>query len=322
MKKRIILLITALLLIFSMNSVPVLAAGAPGNHVHKANYSAIGDSICAGFGQADYDYHNPLDMNIKNSPKLCYASLTGKALNSNVFNLGKIGCDTTELHDILTNTNNAYYITYHNYITKSNLITLEIGSNDLTFPAISSMLNSIGCTNITPMQFFELAVPFLKGNFPGMLISIETTLGIRLTPEQINALMYTLTDEQLSMTLAKGYETFAQNFPKILNDVRAINPKAEFLIIGYYNPYKSASTNRNDTFIWNNCTYHIGDVAETATQNMNTFALAQAQANHLTFIDIHDIQTNMDLGTMDPHPSTLGHMQISTRILNAIGTNP
>ena len=149
MKKRNISLILVICLLFSMFPTVTFASASSEDNakgVYYKNYAAIGDSICAGFSQADYGYKNGFDMtkNINNSPHFCYAKLVGDKLGSNVYNLGKPGCDTTELLDILTDQNNKYYNIYREYIGKSDLLTLEIGSNDLLMSTMHSVLNCIG----------------------------------------------------------------------------------------------------------------------------------------------------------------------------------
>lgn len=274
------------------------------------NYTAVGDSICAGFTQADYNYKNGFQMNIENSPDFCYAKLTGQALGSNVYNLGKLGCDTTELLDILSNGNNQYYNVYRQYIGESDLITLEIGSNDLLMATMHSVLNCVGgdFANMSTDQVMEMAEPLMTGNVPGIVQSIEKVKGINLSQEQIDAIKETLSDKSLSVTLDSAYKIFCDNYPKIVEKIRSINPKAEFVILNYYNPYK------NMNFQWGNISYNTGNVIQVPTTKMNEFTLNYSKNNGYRYVDISDTLTNI----VDPHPSTAGHAQIAHHIVYSL----
>ncbi len=315
MKKRIILF----MLVIGMFSCifPTVASAGDTREVtskkpYYESYTAIGDSICAGFTQVDYEYVNGFDMaeNIENSPKLCYARLTGNVLGSTVYNLGKCGCDTNELLDILTDEDNKYYNVYRDCISGSDLITLEIGSDDLIMASAHSILNCIDedFADMSNQEIIAMVEPLLTGNISGIIDSIELAAGINLNREQIEAIQGELSDESLSATLEEAYKTFCDNFPQTVNEIRAVNSTAEFVILNYYNPYEDMNFN------WGNISYNTGKVIQKATDQMNEFTQNYCQNKDYLYVDISDTQTNV----VDPHPSTAGHLQITAKIIDGL----
>lgn len=313
MKKQISLIIVICLLV---SIFPNMAfASVPANLENKSNYqiyTAIGDSICAGFTQLDYEYIRGFDImdNIHNSPKLCYARLVGKAMGSTVNNLGKCGCTSDELLNIITDPNNKYYDVYRKHIAESNLITLEIGSNDLIMATVHSILKCIGgdFSNMSNQDILALAEPLLTGDIPGIKNNIKQVTGIDLNQEQIKAIQTALSDEALSVTLEKAYENYSCNFPKISDEIRTINPMAEIVILNYYNPFKGMNLS------WGNISYNTGDVIQKSTDQMNEFTRNLCQNKDYLYIDISDTFTNI----IDAHPSTVGHAQIAAKITDGL----
>ncbi len=318
MKKRIVPFMFAISLLICLFPTAALAVEPTANTADKQQYTAyaaIGDSICAGFAQADYAYCNGFDMmeNISNSPKDCYVRLVGRAfgIDSATYNLGKCGCDTNELLDILKNEKNNYNGTYLGYIGASDLITLGIGSNDLLMAVVDSILACAG-TTMTHQQAMALVEPLLTGDIDGIVNLIETITGIKLSEDQIKAILEALSDEKLNETLNAAYQKFIANFPLIVDNLNSINKTAEIVILNYYNPFKG----RN--FSYRDLKYSIGDTIQKFTDDMNSFTAEYCQDQCYPYVDIRDIQTNMDIGTIDPHPSKYGHTQIADRIVDKL----
>ena len=315
MKKVNMSLLLVLCLIFYIFPTKAFASdisSETAKNSYYKKYSAIGDSICAGFTQADYDYKNGFDMkkNITNSPDFCYAKQVGKKLGSTVYNLGKPGCDTGELLDILTDDKNGLNSVYSNYIKESDLITLEIGSNDLLMATMHAVLNCIGgdIANMSTQEIMALADPLLTGDIAGMIHTMEVVKGIKLSQEQIKAIQGVLADESLSAIMEKAYESYCVNYPKVVEKIRAINSTAKLVILNYYNPYKSMNFKLSDI------TLDIGKIIQVPTDKMNKFAKNFCQQKGYVYVDISDIQTNV----VDPHPSTVGHAQIAHNIIAAL----
>ena len=309
MKKRIVTVLLAICFLFSVCSVAAAAAPATGKKVYYEAYTAIGDSICAGFSQIDYEYINGFNMmeNIENCPQDCYVSLVGEALGGAACNLGKCGCDTTELLDILTNTENEFYGTYQNYIGPADLLSLEMGSDDLIMAVVDSIYAAAGL-QMTHEQGLAMFEPLLTGDAEGIIALLELAAGSSFTEAQIAAIGAALSDDALSATLASAYGTFCTNFPLIIDALRAVNGSAELVVLNYYNPYE------NMNFSWGDTTYNTGSIVQTYTDQMNAFVLSCCTGNGLIHVDISDTPTN----GLDPHPTTEGHKQIAGKIVDAL----
>ena len=317
MNKRILSLLMVICLLICMLPTAAFAEGTAEDTTKDAyykNYTAIGDSICAGFAQLDYEYVNGFSMNdnIEDSPTFCYARQVGDRLGSAAHNLGKCGCDSNELLDILENPNHIengtnYYNVYREYLGTSDLITLEIGSNDLLMAVVDSILESAG-TSMTHQQAMALVEPLLTRDIDGIVNLIEVITGIKLSEDQINAIKESLSDEALDSTLSTAYGKFIVNFPIILDNLRLINSKAELIILNYYNPFNITENSTKISTI---------NLIQSYTDQMNVFTGQQCSSNGLLYVDISDIETNIDTGIPDPHPSVDGHKEIANRIIDS-----
>lgn len=314
MKKRTISLILAACFLACLFPSTALAADTSENasdEMPYTAYSAIGDSICAGFAQLNYEYVNgfSMDDNISHSPEQCYVRLVGSAFgidnptNKTTYNLGKCGCNTTELLDILTNPDNTYNGVYMGYLGQSDLITLEIGSNDLLMAVVDKILTAVG-TSMTHQEAMVLVEPLMKGDVDGIAATINTVKGLNLGEEDIQAIRAELADDKLTLTLNDAYNIFAQNFPEVITDVTgSINANAKLLVLNYYNPYGEL-TGINST---------IG-ILDGFINQMNDYTKGICASKDLTYVDISNIDSNIG----DPHPSAIGHMQIAERIVSAL----
>ncbi len=278
-------------------------------------YTAIGDSICAGFAQLDYEYIKGFDMmeNIENSPRLCYARLVGDVTASKVYNLGKCGCDSGELLDILTGKDPIYSSVYKEHIAQSSLISVGIGSNDMIMATAHSILKCIGqdFSEMTNQEVLAIVEPLLTGNIPGIINSLELLKGIRLTPEQIKAIQLALSDESMTAVMEKAYEAFCINYPQILSKIHEINPTATLIVLNYYNPYKQAK------FKWNGISNNTQDIIQETIDKMNEYTLKYSREKGYLYADVSKTLTNI----IDPHPSAIGHFQIASKIIEVLYKN-
>lgn len=95
-----------------------------GDYEHKViHYVALGDSIAKGYGLDDVDTESYVGR-VARSLEQQYGAVRLK-------NFGKNGLRSEQLLDILTNQNNDQHENYMEEISRADLITLSIGSNDL-----------------------------------------------------------------------------------------------------------------------------------------------------------------------------------------------
>ncbi|MFB0921832.1 MAG: GDSL-type esterase/lipase family protein [Oscillospiraceae bacterium] len=309
MKKRTISLLLAVCFLFCLFPTAALAADPSDDEADEplfSAYSAIGDSICAGFAQLNYEYVKgfSMDDNIQNSPKQCYVRLVGSAFgidnpgSSTTYNLGKCGCNTAELLDILANPESVY----QGYLRQSDLITLEIGSNDLLMAVVDKILAAAG-TSMSHQEAMVLAEPVLTGDVDGIVSMINYIEGMELGEEQMEAIQAEFADEKLEATLTEAYSTFVQNFPVVVEDINGINGNTKLVVLNYYNPYGEL-TGASSTIA----------IIDGFIAQMNNYTEAFCAEKSLTYVDISDIDSNIG----DPHPSFIGHMQIAERIVFAL----
>ncbi len=315
MKKRNISLLLAVCFLVCLFPTAALAADTSAAEASEplfSAYSALGDSVCAGFAQLNYGYVNgfKLDDNIKNSPEQCYVRLVGSALgldgeNSTTYNLGKCGCNSAELIGILEdkeNTEKKYHGVFQGYIQLSDLITLEIGSNDLLMAIVDKILAAAGIS-MSHQDAMALAEPVLTGDVDGIAAMLNYIEGIELGQEQLQAIEAELADEKLTATLTDAYTTFVGNFPIVVADILGINGNTKLVVLNYYNPY-GEMTDISSTIA----------IIDGFIGQMNEYSRVFCDDNNLTYVDISDIQSNIG----DPHPSAIGHLEIAERIVSAL----
>lgn len=123
MLKKSLAIILALMMVLSISGMAFAqtAENPPGRSLHlqnaKPSLVALGDSITSGYG---------LERNLLRVSKKAYPQLLGDELGYRVNNLAVSGWTSQDLLDALENNNR-----YRTAITHADLITLNIGGNDV-----------------------------------------------------------------------------------------------------------------------------------------------------------------------------------------------
>lgn len=322
MKKRVFSIIMAMLLILTLCPIMAFATEETPAPAGYTGYSAIGDSICAGFSQQEYinridEIGFTMDNNVEKSPTTCYARLVGAAfgiddlndtddgpddLDDTTYNLGKCGCDSNELLKILTDSNYVedgtnYYELYQNYLSKSDLITLHIGSNDLIMSVADAILACVD-EELTHKEAMALLEPLLTGQ--DICSAIETVCKTELSQEDMEKIQEVLSPESLTEILNEAMQKFVANFPQILQIICTTYPGAQLVVLNCYNPYPGD----ND----------LSKMIQGYIVAMNDVMADCCNGAGLLLVKVSDTPT---LG-LDPHPTAAGHQQIADRIVDAL----
>ena len=286
-------------------------AAAPAEPEPQLTYVALGDSITSGVGLADMKYNiaqigYDLQPNFEGYPSQCYTALVGKGLGldrQHAINLGLPGLMSPDMLDMVQNSampkmnqaSGAYYVypEYQEYLRKADIISIQIGSNDALVPCI------VGLGEATNWKSEQLAALMVSGalrdfNFQKLGLFLEALNRMTLTFDEsraTNRLLFRGMDEICD----QAYTNVTASLPQIVAGIRALNPDAKIVLLGYTNPVPLLPA-------WNRY-----------FSKLNRFAKDLAAQEGLIYVDIPRAQT-----AADGHPTVKGHKYIAQQILNAI----
>ena len=284
---------------------------APAEPEPQLTYVALGDSITSGVGLADMKYNiaqigYDLRPNFEGYSSQCYTALVGKGLGldrQHAINLGLPGLMSPDMVDMVQNSampkmnqaSGAYYVypEYQEYLRKADIISIQIGSNDALVPCI------VGLGEATNWKSEQLAALMVSGalrdfNFQKLGLFLEALNRMTLTFDEsraTNRLLFRGMDEICN----QAYTNVTNSLPQIVAGIRALNPDAKIVLLGYTNPVPLLPA-------WNRY-----------FSKLNRFAQDLAAQEGLIYVDIPRAQT-----AADGHPTVKGHQYIANQILNAL----
>lgn len=308
--KKILLALTAVAMMVVLLTTSAFAAG---KSKKQYVYTCFGDSVSAGYGLSGYE-NNPLDYSqfywptIENSFPDIIRDTKGAKLNQFAHSAYR----TTDLRVLLDrdfkgdsmagyrlpSVNNdernidwdrveAYRNTVEKAVKASNLVTVEIGVNDASMPALN-----------TTETFSDSLTSALTLNIPRVIKDV--TFYGALAEGELNA-----------------FRLFSENFDAIIKGIRKYNKKCKIVVIGNFNPMK-------DYKVPAGFGLPIGPFVEPIFANQNNYMANQSpMRGEYTFIDITDVKTHMNdpespMYGADFHPTYNGHRQIANRVLGAL----
>ena len=289
-------------------SADVQTAGEP---EPQLTYVALGDSITSGVGLADMKYNiaqigYDLRPNFEGYSSQCYTALVGKGLGldrQHAINLGLPSLMSPDMVDMVQSSampkmnqaSGSYYVypEYQEYLRKADIISIQIGSNDALVPCI------VGLGEATNWKSEQLAGLMVSGalrdfNFQKLGLFLKALNRMTLTFDEsraTNRLLFRGMDEICD----QAYTNVTNSLPQIVAGIRALNPDAKIVLLGYTNPVPLLPA-------WNRY-----------FSKLNRFAKDLAAQEGLIYVDIPRTQT-----AADGHPTVKGHKYIAQQILNAI----
>lgn len=289
-------------------SADVQTAGEP---EPQLTYVALGDSITSGVGLADMKYNiaqigYDLRPNFEGYSSQCYTALVGKGLGldrQHAINLGLPSLMSPDMVDMVQSSampkmnqaSGSYYVypEYQEYLRKADIISIQIGSNDALVPCI------VGLGEATNWKSEQLAGLMVSGalrdfNFQKLGLFLKALNRMTLTFDEsraTNRLLFRGMDEICD----QAYTNVTNSLPQIVAGIRALNPDAKIVLLGYTNPVPLLPA-------WNRY-----------FSKLNRFAKDLAAQEGLIYVGIPRTQT-----AADGHPTVKGHKYIAQQILNAI----
>ena len=279
----------------------------------QRTYVALGDSIVSGVGLPDFKYTEAaigMDVaaNFEGYPEQCYVSLVGKGLGldrQHAINLGLPGLTTGDLADMLhtgampqmNQLAGTYYIYPQmlDYLKRADIISVQIGSNDALVPAL------VALGNATNWKSEQLVATMVSGvlrepSFENLQRLNSDLSRLRLTKEEKQATTQLLLGGGTDAICEQAYQDAAINMPQVVAELRALNPDAQIILLGYTNPVPLLPE-------WTQLFRRLNALSKSLA----------AQNENVTYVPIPFAMT-----ATDAHPTVSGHKYIANRILRAV----
>ena len=279
----------------------------------QRTYVALGDSIVSGVGLPDFKYTAAaigIDVapNFEGYPEQCYVSLVGKGLGldrQHAINLGLPGLTTGDLADMLhtgampqMNQQAGTYYVYPqmlDYLKRADVISVQIGSNDALVPAL------VALGNATNWKSEQLVATMVSGvlrepSFENLQRLNSDLSRLRLTREERKATTQLLLGGGTDAICEQAYQEAAVHMPQVVAELRALNPDAQIILLGYTNPVPLLPE-------WTQLFRRLNALSKSLA----------AQNENVTYVPIPFAMT-----AADAHPTVSGHKYIANRILRAI----
>lgn len=341
--KRLISMLLALTLVISIAGVSVFAmdtSGVPAaTEKTYDTYTVLGDSIPTGYGvvrDADGKYWSPHGHYVYNT----YPAIVEQTLGVKNFNIQcRSGFRTVEtlrmidpsVYDTWTEDEQyfsdfllkyldqmtpeeiaAMQATAYDDIKNSDLITINLANNDIL--SYSSMKSTIEAMNGT-------------GN-TALFVGLQAVAAEIQKQGSLGAVMATLINNGvtigfLGQYMLEGFQLYMKNWDILIKKIREINPDAEILAIGMYNPF-------NTMKLTDASLLEIGRLMDPMIQMVNAYlSMGSAMRNEYKFVDVMGTQAFQFPSFMDPsvfadftlmvHPTEEGHAYMADKILNVLG---
>jgi len=212
-------------------------------------------------------------------------------------------------------------------IAASDLITLDLGSNDIQLPIIMTLYSVMNPTASEDYKAWMIEKLLQKYGSASELIN-----NLAQTVASLHGVEFAL--EQIAKATLTGLHKFNTNYPVIIDKILEINPTADIYVIGLYNPL-------SDTLISEDLPIKIGKILDPMIQGMNLYLSQLNPARgHYTYVDafntavlgtinVSELFTGGGLSaegmgeyTLYVHPSLEGHAYIADQVLKAIPDKP
>ncbi len=287
----------------------------------------------------DYIYHG---FNFDAVPQ-AYHSLVANELNSNLLQCARSGLRAVELRYMLEGVYNDYDTTFGwgntyfdtdgngfsladldainataNYaenIKKADLISLNIGSNDVFSFALQQVLKELSSSSSSAaVNAIALDEDGELGTAFGKLVEAYQSMG------KIADLASTLTT-----ALNKAYKQFTVNYKAVVEKIYELNPDVTIVAVGVFNPFENISLSADSQL-------DLSGIAAPVVTAINTYiAGLKLTCDNYYYADVVGTQTySMSFDdnyfwqyfTAKVHPNIAGHKFIAQQILDALPEAP
>ncbi len=334
--RKLLTLLLALTMVLGILCVPGLAYGKDVYNINK--YVAFGDSVASGMNneggplkvQTGTDAEgNPVYTELLGTTDFGYVARVARGVGLDV-NDGAISWSHTGmrvkdiLHEIKADAVDYEGDEYYPYVFKTtgydeyretirqdireaDLITLNVGSNDiftspLTYAAVEY------ATRVAEGE--DVASQGLIGKLNKLLPSLadataDTTSEMGIFGSLLNPAYSGLMEIFLQKSF-EGYYNLKQTYPLLLQELRELNPTAQIITIGVFNPMHALSLTGSSLITF-------GEIADSVLFPLNSFIARTSAKYGCTYVDVVDVETDSSV-----HPTMDGYEDMTNRILAKI----
>ena len=319
--RRLMAVLLTLVMLFGILSVGANAATMD-NVRHYDTYVCLGDSIAEGFGPDNPDY-----VGLKRVPFAYHSFVADAVTADNFYPMARPGGSTSEVLYFLDNTvayDSSYFripleqeaaealrVQIRDVVKKADLITLNVGSNDLFTTSLFAVAAVLYADTEIPEDVQKMIDNYGDyGQVFQELILRANKLG-RL-PEVIRT---------FSETFTAAYQQFRTNWNLICKSIYELNPDVTLVAVGFFNPVKSLRLSGNSM--------EIGQMMDSIALMMNTFVRYHADySRQYLYADVYDTECYKLLPVDDPnfaatmvpnvHPTHDGHRFMAEQIVKVL----
>ena len=317
-------------------------------------YTVLGDSIPGGFGLSTYPYSTPDGPDIVNGVVVglndgtlvvnSFPEIVSKAVGAEKTNsLSRSGMRSTELRmmldenykgddytELLVSTNlgmdmDAFLASRQQYVDsvkEADLITINIGSNDLMLKVMHNALTKVhsGDSDSSITARLKALLAAHGGSIGAAFAEMMSTLeSLGKLPQVMTAALSTFAESEIA---------FRQNWEVILSTIHKLNPDATVLALGLYNPFRDIQLSESASFL------QVGRLIDPVIADMNLYiSTLSLQHWNYKYVDITGTEvfgfpalSELSSGTdglyimmlVGTHPNEAGHAYIADRIFKAL----
>jgi lysophospholipase L1-like esterase len=318
---RMLSLLLTVALLAGMLTAAASAASLD-NVRHYDVYTCLGDSVAEGFGPDFQDYEG-----LKRAEH-AYHAYVADAVTADTFHpMARPGGSTGEVRFYLDSdyAYNAadFRVPYpeekalalraevQKAVSEADLITLNVGSNDLFTTSLFAVAAVLYADSGIPED-----VENMLGNYGELGKAFQSML---VTAEKLGRLPEVL--RTFTEKVSEGFQTFRTNWNAICKGIYALNPDVTLVAVGFFNPVKTLRLSSTQP--------QIGQMMDPIARMMNNFVQYQADyAKQYLYADVYHTECYELVPVDDPtfgstlvpavHPTHDGHKYMAEQIVKVL----
>lgn len=204
---------------------------------------------------------------------------------------------------------------YRDQVSKADLITLEVGENDIILYAALQTMAALSEETESP---YVAKMKELMGEPENYGQALNILFQTANTVHKLGSVVQTLLEK-----MNHGYRHFLQNWEPLINDLHRLAPNATVVAVGLYNP-------ANETKLLEGDLLTVGKLVDTLVVGANAFMAQNANRLNYRFADVMgtdllEVPPLTDSGYVTRiltacHPSEEGHAFMAKQILSVLPT--
>ena len=308
---------------------PAVGAANRDNVQHYDTYMCIGDSIAAGFY---VDGNSDIGRKLEIMPN-AYHSIVAEATGAKLLQYGWSAFRSVELRYMLEGERHdldntwqelfgflisdeqlkPYRSAYLDAIKKADLITVNLGSNDVLSYSMKKTLNILSSSSDCALAEEVKEIMSKCGDFGTAFVKV---LGYAEKAGKLPIVM-----ASLNPTLMKAVSAFKENFTACMRGIYKLNPNATVVVVGVYNPMSNVSLVENGNL-------KLAALVQPTVDLMNQFLqYGCLYSDWYRFAPVPNVTTwKMSLIGGDfasevitkVHPTAVGHSYMADQILSVL----